>query len=408
MVYLTLSNVLRACGLLKSFLMAQSLVVAMVFVLVLQTTARAESGLSAALDDADSSTSVDALLPSSGSRALEDDYQDTYDAGVQTWVTPPAKLDLCSQAKQTGADCFGLTVKLLDFVASGYSFPGDRVEALVIKDTRSKDGVSIPAGSKLVGVVEESFLETQGKAPKAKLTLLFTELWTPHSQEPEPIRAEWRREANVLTVVGKGIGKSAVSGAKGALKGALSGIGMALMTSGSSLITSSGLGALTGIHKGIMDTHSAIVLSEGEEIRLRLASSDPKQTLLLSASPSMLVGPSPDTALVSLSDITAQLGVDPFATQNQLNVGFKLQNDLSDDIKAMNVAVVDDYGQRYFLSPFGGNHAYKTTFRAKQQTQAQLTFTVKAGQPQYYLVVYNPAKPTEVLLKTALPKTKNS
>ena len=100
----------------------------------------------------------------------------------------------------------------------------------------------------------------------------------------------------------------------------------------------------------------------------------------------------------------AKLALDPFEIQNQLTVTFDVSNLSARDLSAMNMAVVDEYGKRYFLSPFAANDAYKTVFKAKQKTHASLTFTIKNALEDYYLVFYNPAHPNEVLVKTGIPK----
>lgn len=355
---------------------------------------------------------IDSFLPEINTQGLTPDTSETvvpeeeiYQAGVSRLFVEAPQLSVCAKGQ---SDCFRLKVKLLDFVASGYSVPGDIVEAVVLEETHSDKNVLIPKGAKLVGVVDESVLDTSNKAaPKAVLSLKFDSLLSPTTSTPTPIpiQASWRRESHLLNLIGKGVTKGLMEGSVGAIKGALlgvgsGGLGMAVATQGSSLLTASGMGALMGIHKGLTNTSSAIVLNEGQVLSLSLSPTQSSQTLLLSAQPT--IAPLKEAQNLNVLVQQAKLTADPFDVQNQLTVTFDVSNLTAHDLSAMNMAVVDAYGKRYFLSPFAANDAYKTVFKAKQKTHASLTFTIKNALEGYYLVVYNPLRPSEVMAKTGI------
>lgn len=379
---------------------------------------------------AEAFSSVDDLKPNQdATHPVEDTFEKEnplltdpetyYRAGVRDDKVIQPQFETCPKGQDA---CIKLSATMLSFVVSGYSLPGEPVEALIKKDIMWNKKVLIPQGSKLTGYVTESEVAEaiKDETTNSILAIQFEQLWLPNQKDAYSVNFKWRKEESKSVRLQHKIGDGLKGGLKGALQGAAKGLSLgglytAVNTYGATVIAPSAVGAFQGAAAQMRQTDYAIVLEEGEQLSFWL---DPNG-LKISSQKGGLVKPTTSTVLSAVTTTTAsntsqalinlvvtsvKLGADPFDEKNQLTVDFFVTNGLNKTLSALNVAIVDSFGKRYYLSPFADNKGYLVKFPALQNRQQQLTFSINNPQLEYSLVVYNPDQPNQVLAKASIPK----
>jgi hypothetical protein len=215
-----------------------------------------------------------------------------------------------------------------------------------------------------------------------------------------PINLTWKMEDTSLIRLGRLVKEGAIGAGKGSLGGALAGLkagGLqsAVSTYGATVLAGAGIGAILGARRQLKNTDNTLFLDENADLTLL---ADPH--LLV---PQVTYQPHLDAKVlnsgVKLKLISSQLANDPFGSKNQLNVRFELENHMNFPLGAMNIALIDSFGARAYISPFGNSGSYALKFPPLQKREQQLTFSIKSPQMHYNLVVFNPKQPQQQLAK---------
>lgn len=324
-----------------------------------------------------------------------------------------SKITQCQ--KQTDEDCPKLKIRLLDFIASGYSLPGENVEGLLSDDLKWNGVTVFPKGSKIHGEIIESAAENNKTHQKPSLSLRLQDLVLPNTDLPQSPDIEgdyqqrvdlniyWAAPKSYLGNFTREMASALKGGLKGAYKGgssalAMGGMQTAFLTHGVSVVGGSLVGAIWHGSKAFNEAHRAVILPEGTVITVAVSPQLLSSAVSAENLPKLAIT-NLDASPIKITVQHATLGADPFAVNNQLTVGFDLNNTLPKELSSFHLALIDNFGERYYLSPFAASEGYKTKFPAYQTSHAEMTFTIKSNAANYYLVVFSPDKNQKIIYK---------
>ena len=297
-------------------------------------------------------------------------------------------------------------------MASGYNLPGENFEGILSEDLKWGKVTILPKGSKIHGEVITSTAEDETTHQKPALVLHLQDLVLPNDdlsqldgeyQKHIDLNLYWTASNNYLGNFTREMASALKGGIKGAYRGgstalAVGGMQTAFLTYGASVAGGSLIGAIWHGAKAFNEAQKAIILREGTQIIIPVSPKLLTSVLNEDNLPRLSIQRL-DSTPIAIKVQHAVLAADPFAVKNQLTIDFDLQNKLPKEISSFHLVLMDNFGERYYLSPFGASSGYKTKFPANCTSHAEMTFTIKSSSLNYYLVVFSPDNSQKVLYK---------
>ncbi len=294
-----------------------------------------------------------------------------------------------------------LILGLMDFVATGYSQPGDEFHARVKVQVERNGKILIPKGTLIKGHIKE--IEQPGNAlsKRGRLVLAFEHVLMADGRKI-PFKTEYGKGDHGLKKMGRAVAGGIGGTLSGAIEGVLvglsfGGIPTAVATHGATLIGGGGLGALSGLGKGIARSGDHVYLNEGDTIKVVL-----KEPLAL---PGMILAPDTQNEIhaagldVQITGYTLER--DPFKVENQIGLKLAINNQTAHAFGSFDVALVDEYNTLYYVSPFAGESMLVFQLKPNSQLEGELAFSVKNPDAKHYLIFYKPYT-REVIAKVSL------
>ncbi len=201
-----------------------------------------------------------ALVTGAGAGTAGAQPADSQEAAPSPALAAGAGADDRAQVPATVPAGTRFEVEFTKSLASNTSSSGDTFRTRLLADVRLDDGVAIPAGSEILGVVTDA-VGARRIGGKARLSLKFTDLILP-SGATVPIQASFLEE-------GKGkAGRDAATIGGGAAGGAL--LGRLLGQSRGGTILGALFGAAVGTVIASKTAGEEVVIPEGSVVKLKL------------------------------------------------------------------------------------------------------------------------------------------
>lgn len=294
-----------------------------------------------------------------------------------------------------------LILTIMDMVATGYSQHGDEFNARV-KVAVERDGkVLVPKGTLIKGHIVNSDEPGRSLAKKGKITLAFDYILMPDGRKV-PFKSSYTRGDNALKAVGRAVGSGIGGTLSGAIRGVLVGLRLgglhgAAISNGATVIGAGGLGALAGLGRGLSQSGDHVLLNEGDEVAVALE--EPLQLPVVVTPPDSQNEIHAEGLDVKITDYS--LGRDPFKVEKQINLQLQITNKTQYTFGSFDMALIDEYNDTYFVSPFGNDSLLTFQIAPDSQLSGEVSFSVRSPELRHYLVFYKPYT-REVLAKVSL------
>lgn len=294
-----------------------------------------------------------------------------------------------------------LVLTIMDMVATGYSQNGDDFHARV-KVAVERDGkILIPKGALVKGHIETTDEPGRALAKKGSIVLEFDYILMPDGRKIQ-FKSQFEKGDNAVKTIGRAVGSGIGGTIGGAIRGIIvglrfGGIKGAYLTNGGTLIGGGGIGALAGLGRGLSRSGDHVILNEGVEIKVAL-----EAPLDL---PVIIVPPDTDKEIhaeglnVKVTDYA--LGRDPFKVENLINLKLSIDNQTELNFGSFDIALMDEYDNTYFVSPFGNQTRLVFQIPSKSQLTETVSFSVRSPDLKHYLIFYKPFT-RDVMAKVSL------
>ena len=277
-----------------------------------------------------------------------------------------------------------LILQIQDVIASGYSYAGDDVHA-VLKEAVMRDGkLLLPKGSLVRG-----HLATMDERAGKRFNIQFDYILTPDGRKI-PLNGDYTRKDSVLKVASRVV----TNGVSGTLKGGVTGALMAIQYAGplafaahgAPMAIVGGLGAASGLVKGVARSGDRVELHEGDTIKVAL--NEPLDLPTMTRAPDTVNEILSNELTINVKDFA--LTRDPFKTENVVQLTLDINNQSAYSFGALDMAVMDEFGAQFQLSPFTNADSMFSTIEKGKVTKGQYSFSVQNPQARHYLVFYQP------------------
>ena len=273
-------------------------------------------------------------------------------------------------------------------IDGNFSIEGDEFFAKVTTDVKGDKGVVIPKGSVAHGVIKQS-REARRLGRDGHIELKFDYLITPDGREI-PIEGGVSTKMHPLKAAGKivatDVGYTAVGGVIGGYT-ALSALGLeaAIASQGYTIAGGAAIGGAVGLVMSLVRKGKDVLISPGDEIRVRVATS-------------MALPVYKDSALEKKELTLDGLGVritnivyekDPFGELNTVTLSISISNMSKKVFSGMDVALVNDLGQMFNPTVFGDTTLMFTQIKPGDRIAGRISFSVNNVKDTYWLTFYD-------------------
>lgn len=296
----------------------------------------------------------------------------------------------------------GTEIKLtmMGNINSEISQKGDEVWVRVSQDVAGTNGVGVPGGWFMHGLVTDA--EKQKRLGRnGYIDIEFDKLVSPDGEYELPFEAKVSTKDSMLKSAAKIAAIDSVYVGYGAVGGALlslqiTGIPGAIASQGYSVAIGAGVGATIGGIGALKRKGKIASLYPGDEMKMVTA----EPISLPGFDKSMLPSAKPLAKLAGM-DITVKKALfskDPNGDKasSLLTVDLSMANKTRKEYTFCDLAVVSDHSQLYAPLPFGGFAQLQKAVKPNTEEQGSVTFEVDSKKRKYWLVLLDRIKGGEL------------
>lgn len=274
-------------------------------------------------------------------------------------------------------------------LSAGYTEEGDEFFAEIVEDVEGENGVVIPMGSVAHGSVTR--LESSKRLGRdGYIVLNFDSIITPDGREI-PIEAHMTTRPNLAVSVGKTVLKDTGYTLGGGVIGGIAsvqllGIGAAIASHGYTVAGGAGIGAVAGLGYALGRKGKEVLLQPGDEIDVKILDALKLPVLKEEAFKEKEI----KYEGLDVRVTNVQIEKDPFNEPNLVTLSLVLDNATPKTFSSFDMALVNDYKNEYYPSPFSNTEMWFSRIRPNDKVVGKLSFAVDNSKRKFWLVVYDP------------------